>query len=173
MGRLGLRHWVATALAVLGLAVAVYLTLYQAKVLGSVWDPFSLGGSGWILRRSPLVRWLGFPDAAIGAAAYAAELGLDAAGAGRSSGAKRWAAAALGAIAAAMAVGSLGLVILQGVFGRWCSLCLVSAAASVGIAALLSPEIFGIPALVRQWSGDRGGDRRRDATAPSSGPLTG
>jgi len=31
----------------------------------------------WILRRAPLVRGLGFPDAAFGIAAYGAELALD------------------------------------------------------------------------------------------------
>ncbi len=130
------RRTAVAVLSLLGLAVALYLTLYQAKVVHTIWDPFGLGGSEWILRRSPLVRWLGFPDAAFGVAAYGAELALDLFG-----GRRRWPTLALGGIAVAMAGGGLVLVVLQGVYGHWCSLCLVSAAASWGILALLVRDV--------------------------------
>jgi uncharacterized membrane protein len=135
------RRLLVGGLSLAGLVVAVYLSLFQAKVVRTVWDPFALGGSTWILRRSPLVRWLGFPDAAIGAAAYAAELVLDAAVHGRAEGAgRRRLLLGLGALAGAMALGSAVLVVLQAVYGYWCSLCLVSAAVSVAIAASVAPE---------------------------------
>lgn len=130
------RRTAVVALSLAGLAVALYLTLYQAKVFGTVWDPFGLGGSEQILRRSPLVRWLGFPDAAFGVAAYGAELALELFG-----GRRTHPTLVLGGIAAAMAGGGLVLVALQGVYGHWCSLCLVSAAASWGILALLVPDV--------------------------------
>ena len=135
------RRALVGGLSAVGLAVAAYLTLYQTKVVPTVWDPFSLGGSSWVLRRSPLVRWLGFPDAVFGAAAYGAELVLDAA-AGRLAGGarRRRLVLALGALAAGMAAGSLVLVALQAVYGHWCSLCLVSAGVSVVIAAAVLPD---------------------------------
>lgn len=131
------RRTAVAALSLAGLAVALYLTLYQAKVVSTVWDPFGLGGSEWILRRSPLVRWLGFPDAAFGIAAYGAELALDLV-AGHRPGATP--TLVLGGIALAMAAGGLLLVVLQGVFGHWCSLCLVSAALSWAVLALVAPD---------------------------------
>lgn len=129
------RRTAVAALSLAGLAVAVYLTLYQAKDFGTVWDPFGLGGSEWILRRSPLVRWLGFPDAVFGIAAYGAELALD-----LIAGHRPTPTLALGGIALAMAAGGLLLVALQGVLGHWCSLCLVSAALTWAVLALVAPD---------------------------------
>ena len=128
-------------LAVLGLCIAAYLALFQVKVPHSVWDPLPGNGSAWILRRSPLVRWLGFPDAAIGVLVYAAEVVLDFWGDDRRASTQPWVVATAGVLAAGMAVGSLGLVALQAVFGHWCFLCLASAVLSVAIAALLAPEV--------------------------------
>lgn len=138
------------ALALVGLVTAVYLTLFQLKAVGSVWDPFSLGGSRWVLRRSPLVRWLGFPDASIGIVAYVADLALDVPGPADRAVHRPWQVLLLGAVAAAMAAGSLVLVALQAVYAHWCSLCLVSAAASVAIAALVAPEISRATHVVRE-----------------------
>ena len=142
MGGIGGRRLAVAGLSLAGLGVAAYLTLFQAKVLRTVWDPFSSGGSAWILRRSPLVRWLGFPDAAMGVGAYAAELALESSAGGARRGApRRKPELALGALAAAMAAGSVVLVALQAAYGRWCALCLASAAASVAIAALVAPDV--------------------------------
>jgi hypothetical protein len=59
------------ALAVVGLAIATYLTLYQLGVLADVWDPFFAHGSPAVL------DWTHpFPDAALGVLAYAAEVAL-------------------------------------------------------------------------------------------------
>ena len=141
MGRLGRRRLAVGGLSLVGLAVAVYLTLFQAKVLRTVWDPFS-SGSAWILRRSPLVRWLGFPDAALGVVAYGAELVLDVrAVEGGPGGPRRGSDLALGALAAAMGLGSVVLVGLQAIYGHWCTLCLVSASASVAVALLVVPDV--------------------------------
>jgi len=82
------------------------------------------------------VRWLGFPDAAFGAVAYGTELALELFG-----GRRTLPTLMLGGIAAAMAAGGIVLVALQGVYGHWCFLCLVSAAASWGILALLLPDV--------------------------------
>jgi uncharacterized membrane protein len=141
MGRLGGRRLAVGGLSFVGLAVAVYLTLFQAKVFRTVWDPFS-SGSPWILRRSPLVRWLRFPDAALGVVAYGAELVLSVTAVeGGPGGRRRGSHLALGALAAAMGLGSVVLVGLQAVYGHWCTLCLVSASAGVAVAALVVPDV--------------------------------
>ena len=141
MGRLGRRRLAVGAVSLVGLGVALYLTLVQANVLRTVWDPFS-SGSPWILRRSPLVRWLGFPDAALGVVAYGAELVLDVSAVeGGPGGLRRGSDLALGALAVAMGLGSVVLVGLQAIYGHWCTLCLVSASASVAVAALVVPDV--------------------------------
>jgi len=151
-------------LSLVGLSTALYLTLFQLKIVSSVWDPFALGGSRWVLRRSPLVRWLGFPDASFGIGLYAAELVLELPGGSDRAVARPGQLLALGAVASAMAGGSVLLVGLQAVYGHWCSLCLVSAAASIAIAVLVAPEVA---AAVRAVSRRRGnGASLADAVDP-------
>ena len=111
-----------------GLAVSVYLTLYQVDVLGSVWDP--LFDSPHVLDLTEPV-----PDAAAGALAYGAEVVLWFAGR------RTWALLALGALYAAGALTSLILIAVQAfVADAWCLLCLVSAALSLAIFAIGAPE---------------------------------
>jgi uncharacterized membrane protein len=140
--RVGRRRAAVAILSVLGLAVAAYLGLFQAKALHSVWDPLPGHGSAWILRRSPLVRWLGFPDAVFGVVAYGAEVALDLWGDERRAVSRPLLVAAAGVLAAGMALGSLVLVVLQAAFRHWCFLCVVSAVVSVAIAALVAPEVW-------------------------------
>lgn len=111
-----------------GLAVSVYLTLYQLDVLGSVWDP---------LFDSPKVLGLTepVPDAAAGALAYGAETALWFAGR------RTWALLLLGALFAAGAVTSLVLIAVQAfVADAWCLLCLVSAAISLALPLIGARE---------------------------------
>jgi uncharacterized membrane protein len=152
-----------------GLAVALYLTLFQAKVVSTVWDAFRAGDSAWILRRSPLVRWLGFPDALFGVAAYGTELALDLAAVGRQGDDHRRWRLAFGALTAAMALGSVGLVVAQAVYGRWCSLCLASAALSIVIFALAAPEV----ATAARQVGNRNRTTERRSSWPESSSSLG
>ena len=57
------------SLATVGFGVALYLALYQWRVIGSVWEPFFGGGSEKILN-SGISRVLPVPDAALGAFGY-------------------------------------------------------------------------------------------------------
>ena len=67
-------------LALAGLCVSGYLTLYQVRAIGGPWDPFFGDGSRRVLDWTyPL------PDAALGLLAYALEIGLTFVG-----GADRW-----------------------------------------------------------------------------------
>lgn len=167
------RRSTVAILAFAGLGTALYLTMYQLKVVSSVWDPFSLGGSAWVLRRSPLVRWLGFPDAAIGVALYGSELFLELRGETDRARTRPWQVLALGGIAAGMAGGGLGLTGLQAAYSHWCSLCLVSAMVSVTIAALVVPEaIVAARCVHARRSNSQAPAEARSATGGSSQART-
>lgn len=118
-------------LALAGFGVALYLALYQWKVLSGVWEPFFGDGSRVILN-SGVSRLLPIPDAALGALGYLAD-----AVTGVIGGRDRWRRMPWIVIVFGLAVGPLGavsilLVILQPVlFDSWCTLCLVSAVISV------------------------------------------
>jgi uncharacterized membrane protein len=118
-------------LALLGTGIASYLALYQLDVIASVWEPFFGDGSETILN-SRVSHVLPVPDAALGAAGYAADAITGAIG-----GRRRWRTMPWMVIIFGLAVGPLGavsitLVILQPVaFDAWCTLCLASAVISV------------------------------------------
>lgn len=117
--------------ALVGFAIATYLTLYQVRILPNVWEPFFGRGSRIILN-SPVSRVLPVPDAALGAFGYLVDAvtGII----GRPG---RWRTMPWIVIVFGLAVGPLGaisvlLVILQPVLlDAWCTLCLASAVVSV------------------------------------------
>ncbi len=118
-------------LAVLGLAIAGYLTAFQVGWIESVWEPYFGDGSGRVLE-SGISRVLPVPDAALGALGYLAD-----AVTGLIGGRDRWRSMPWIVIVFGIAVGPLGavsilLVILQPVaLDAWCTLCLASAVVSV------------------------------------------
>lgn len=118
-------------LAVAGFFIAGYLSLYQFRIISSVWEPFFGNGSLKILN-SPISHALPIPDGALGALGYLA----DAIG-GAVGGKRRWKTMPWIVIFFGVAVGPLGLtsvmlVIFQPVlFDAWCTLCLVTAFISV------------------------------------------
>ena len=126
----------AIALALLGVAVAAYLTLVEVRVVEHGWDPLFGDGTDEVLHSS-VSRALPFPDAALGLVAYAAEvvLGLTAAG-------DRWRRRpalplCFDLVGLGLGVAAVALVLLQALVVRsWCTLCLCSAALSLSILAL-------------------------------------
>jgi len=118
-------------LALGGLCVASYLTLYQLGVLESVWDPFFPAGSPEVLHLLEPI-----PDAALGALAYVTEIVLSLIGGDDRWRTGPWTVLALGLVIACGAAVSVLLVIVQAfVVGAWCTLCLIS--------SFLSFAIFG------------------------------
>lgn len=119
------------SLAFVGFAIAVYLTLYQTRVLPGVWEPF-FGSGSLVILNSKVSRLLPVPDAALGAFGYVVD-----AVSGVVGGRGRWRTMPWIVIIFGLAVGPLGvvsilLVILQPVlFNAWCTLCLASAVISV------------------------------------------
>lgn len=121
------------AAAMVGFAIATYLSLFQYGVIDTVWEPFFGDGSRVVLE-SGLSRVLPVPDAALGAAAYLVD-----AVAGALLGVHRWRTAPWIVVLFAIAVGPLGLisillVIAQPVlYGSFCTLCLASAVVSLAM----------------------------------------
>lgn len=118
-------------LAIIGVVIAGYLSLYQFELISSVWEPFFGDGSVTILSSS-VSHLLPIPDAALGAFGYLVD-----AVAGAIGGTRRWKTMPWIVVFFGVAVGPLGLVsvvlvVLQPVmFDAWCTLCLVTAVISV------------------------------------------
>ncbi len=122
------RIWLAV-LALSGLYISVYLTLFQIKVLPGVWDPF--------FQSPKVLEFLGFPDASLGVLAYATEVVLLFIGGRERWRTMPWTVLALGAVILSGAVVSVLLILMQAfLVGAWCLLCLGSAAISFAIFAL-------------------------------------
>lgn len=113
--------------ALLGLLVAGYLTLYQLEVFDGVWDPFF--DSSTVLHLTEP-----FPDAALGVLAYGTEIVLSFIGGRSRWRTMPWTVIGFGAVIFFGAFVSIGLMILQPLIaGAWCTLCLASAAISLYI----------------------------------------
>lgn len=120
------RRLFLAALALAGFCVSVYLTLFQIEVLSGVWDPF--------FRSPKVLTFLGFPDAALGALAYATEIVLLSIGGNERWRTMPWTVLALGVVILLGAIVSVLLILMQVLLvDAWCTLCLVSAAISLAI----------------------------------------
>lgn len=137
------RRIVLAALALAGLCVSVYLTLFQVEVLQSVWDPF--------FRSPKVLEYLGIPDAALGALAYGTEVVLTFIGGRSRWRTAPWTVLAFGVVILGGALVSLLLIGMQAfLVDAWCTLCLASAAISLAIFALgVGEPLAGLRHLLR------------------------
>lgn len=116
-------------LALAGLCLSVYLTLFQVDVFPFVWDPF--------YRSKEVLEYLGLPDAALGALAYGSEIILSLIGGPKKWRTMPWTVLAFGVVILSGAGVSVLLVLMQAfLVGAWCTLCLASAAISLAIFVL-------------------------------------
>ena len=130
----------AAALALAGTLLAGYLAAYQLHGVSIVWEPFFGNGSERVLH-SFVSRALPIPDALLGAIAYGLEfMGLSLSGIEGGKG-RYWFEWGTKWLMIAMALGSLGLILLQGfVIRAWCTLCLASALISWVILIVMRRE---------------------------------
>ncbi len=130
------------AMAVVGGVAAVYLALYQYRIIDGVPDPFFGDGSERVLD-SEISRLFPVSDAALGAFGYL----LDAA-AGLIGGTRRWKTMPWLVVLFGILVGPLGavsiaLVVAQPLaVGAWCTLCLFTAAVSVAMIGPAMDEVL-------------------------------
>lgn len=134
------------AVALVGFGIAVYLALYQYRVVDTVWEPFFGRGSERVLD-SRISHLLPISDAALGALSYLADAVTALIG-----GRDRWRTMPWIVILFGVAVGPLGavsvmLVIFQPVlFDSFCTLCLASAVISV---AMIGPALDEVLATLQ------------------------
>ena len=130
-------------LALVGCALATYLTLYQWHLTASVWDPIFGARSSEAVLTSAVTRLLPLPDATLGAAAYLVEAIVTLLGGSQRWRTTPWLVVLFGLVLIGLALTSLVLVLTQ-IFlvHALCTLCLCSAAISFVNAWLGHDEVF-------------------------------
>jgi Vitamin K epoxide reductase family len=154
---------VLALLALIGFAVALYLSLFQVSALyfpdlqinlvGSVWDPF--------FDSYEVLDFLHWPDAIPGVLAYGAEVVLNILGDKYRWRTAPWTVIAFGLIIFPAAAVSTVLLIVQPIFvDSWCTLCIVSALVSFVICGLGADEVLATLQHLKRVR-DSGGSLKR------------
>lgn len=133
-------------LALLAAAAAAYMAAFQWGWVGGVWDPFFGDGTETVLlsqESETMHRFIGLPDAALGAWAYLTEVVLAFAGSTRRWQFRPWLVMLFGLDVIPLGIVSAILVVLQGFsVGAWCTLCLFTAVISLVLIALAYDEVW-------------------------------
>ncbi|MBW3591890.1 MAG: vitamin K epoxide reductase family protein [Actinobacteria bacterium] len=130
------------ALALVGTAIATYLSLFQLGIVSTVWEPFFGGGSRTILE-SKVSYILPVPDAVLGALSYLLDAVTGVAGSRQRWWTRPWLVIVFGVAVGPLGVISVILVILQPVlFNAFCTLCLASAVVSVAMIGPAMDEVL-------------------------------
>jgi uncharacterized membrane protein len=132
--------------AMLAFFIAVYLALYQWRLIPFVWDPIFGEQSHAVLDSDvshQMKAWFGIPDAALGAYAYLVDAVLCLAGSTRRWQYRPWVVFLFGIAVIPLGIVSATLVALQGtIVGAWCFLCLVTAAISLWLVWMAYDEVW-------------------------------
>lgn len=141
-------------LAMVAFFIAVYLALYQWRLVDTVWDPFFGAGTRRVLDSDvshTMRRWIGIPDGALGAVAYLGDALFGLAGSTRRWQTRPWLVILFGLDVIPLGVVSAVLVVLQGaVVGAWCTLCLVTAAISLVLVYWAYDEVWSCLVWLRR-----------------------
>lgn len=133
-------------IALVATFIALYLGLYQWKVIETVWDPI-FGDSTAKVLTSPLshefTSWIRIPDAILGVFAYLSDVVFALAGSERRWQDRPWLVILFGIDVIPLGIVSIILVILQGLVVKfWCFLCLVTAFISLILIFLAYDEVI-------------------------------
>lgn len=133
-------------LAGIATAIAGYLALFQWGLIDSVWDPFFGEQSEQVIDSDvshQMYRYIGVPDAALGALAYLGDAIFGLAGSTRRWQYRPWLVILFGIDVIPLGIVSAVLVLLQGfLINAWCTLCLVTAVISLVLVVLAYDEIW-------------------------------
>jgi Vitamin K epoxide reductase family len=143
-------------LALVAFFIAVYMALYQWRLIPGVWDPIFGDQTRAVLDSDVSHRmkgWFRVPDAALGAYAYLGDAVLGLAGSTRRWQYRPWMVILFGIDVIPLGIVSAVLVVLQGtVVSSWCFLCLVSAVISLVLVYWAYDEVWlSLLFLGRVW----------------------
>lgn len=148
-------------LALVGVAAAGWLALYQEGAVATVWEPFFGDGTEEIVRESGFSEaFKGFVigDAAIGAFGYLADAVTGLIGGERRWRAMPWVVIVFGVFIGPFGAISVMLTVFQPVlYGSFCTLCLVSGAVSLAMIGPAADEVLAsVQYLRRERNAGRG-----------------
>lgn len=125
--------------------IAIYMGLYEWRLISTVWDPVFDQGTMNVLDSNlshQLLSWLRMPDAILGAFAYLADIVFGLAGSERRWQDRPWLVFLFGLNVIPLGMVSAILVAMQGlVVHSYCFLCLITAAISLLLIFLAYEEI--------------------------------
>ena len=135
---------------------AVYMGLYQWRLVDSVWDPVFGEQTIQVLDSETshtMYRWFRIPDAMLGALAYLGDMVFALAGSIRRWQYRPWLVIVFGFDVIPLGIVSAILVAMQGlVVGAWCFLCIFTAVISLILVVLAYDEVWScILYLRRVW----------------------
>lgn len=136
--------------------IAVYLGLYQWRLIPDVWDPF-FGDQSKAVLDSEASHWMSrllrIPDGVFGAWAYLGDVIFALAGSIRRWQFRPWLVIIFGLDVIPLGIVSIILVITQGfIVHAWCTLCLASAVISLILIILAYDEVLScVIFLYRVW----------------------
>lgn len=134
------------ALALAAAFIALYLGLYQWRVISTVWDPIFGDGTKRVLDSDlshEFTSWIRIPDAVLGVFAYLSDAVFALAGSERRWQDRPWLVILFGIDVIPLGIVSIILVILQGIAVKfWCFLCLTTALISVILIILAYDEVL-------------------------------
>ncbi|MES2345320.1 MAG: vitamin K epoxide reductase family protein [Chlamydiota bacterium] len=133
-------------LASVAVFIAVYMGLYQWRLIDHVWDPVFGHQSQQVLDSDvshTMRTWFRIPDSMMGALAYLGDIIFALAGSTRRWQDRPWLVILFGIDVIPLGVVSAVLVFMQGsVVGAWCFPCLVTAVISLCLILLAYDEIW-------------------------------
>lgn len=140
------QRYIIAIIAAFATLVALYLGLYQWRVVAHVWDPVFGQGTENVLDSAvshDIIQWIRIPDAFMGVFAYLADIIFSMAGSSNRWQDRPWLVIIFGISIIPVGLVSITLVLLQGfVVKSWCFLCLTSAALSLILIALSFGEVI-------------------------------
>jgi uncharacterized membrane protein len=132
------QRWPLIFIAFIGFLIALYLGLYQLRIIPIVWEPFFGNGSELVLN-SFISKAFPIPDALLGAFGYVLDVVTGTIGRTDRWKTKPWIVILFGIAVGPLGLVSVALVIFQPVLvGAWCTLCIVTAIISV---VMISPAL--------------------------------
>ncbi|HEX2579248.1 MAG TPA: vitamin K epoxide reductase family protein [Rhabdochlamydiaceae bacterium] len=134
-----------SCLAMVAVIIAVYMGLYQWRLIDHAWDPIFGDQSQQVLDSEVsdmMWKWFRIPDSIMGALAYLGDVIFALAGSTRRWQDRPWLVILFGLDVIPLGIVSAVLVFMQGaVVGAWCCLCLITAIISLVLVFLAYDEL--------------------------------